>query len=264
MSHARLRDADPAPAAYRGHGSIGHASYGGRAPERINEAACIGFHAPQCAIIGNQRQAPIFDIRDCDYRTRSFNGLVTNDDIRAALKAKGMTQRQLAGLLGIAENKITKALIGERRWTVSEMDIVREVLGDADQGTAAPPPRAIPIIGQVQAGNWREAVRQAGSSVPAPDPSLPPNVFALRVKGDSMDAYVRDGGVAMVDPDDKDLFEGRLYVVLNEDGETTFKKFEVNPARLMPCSSNDEHQPIPLGNGPIEVVGRIVWLAYRP
>lgn len=78
-----------------------------------------------------------------------------------------------------------------------------------------------------------------------------------------MDLLVDDGATVVVDPDDRVLFNNRYYVVLNDEGEATFKQFKSDPARLVPCSSNAAHQEIVLGGAPFDVVGRIIWRAAR-
>ena len=54
-----------------------------------------------------------------------------------------------------------------------------------------------------------------------------------------------------------DLVNGGYYIIRNGDGETTFKRYIENPARLEPCSSNPEHQAIYPGQSPFEVIGRV-------
>lgn len=183
------------------------------------------------------------------------------DEIRQRLKERKMTQVRLAELLGIEPNKVAKILSGVRKPTVAEMDVIRQVLGHEQD--AQPQFRTIPIIGQVVAGNWRAAIQHTTSYMPQPDPSTPPHAFALRVTGDSMDLYVEDGGNVVIDPDDKALYPGRFYVILNGEGETTFKRFQADPARLVPCSTNSAHQEILIGEGPFEIVGRVIWRASR-
>lgn len=79
-----------------------------------------------------------------------------------------------------------------------------------------------------------------------------------------MDQYVEDGGTVVVDPNDRALFPGRFYVVLNDSGETTFKQFANEPARLVPCSSNPVHVDITIGDGTaFSIVGRVIWRASR-
>jgi repressor LexA len=181
------------------------------------------------------------------------------DEIKRRLKERGLRQVDLARHLGMEENKLSKSLSGERRFRVEEMDKLRAYLGDPGTGGLA----AIPIVGDVPGGNWREAVRKPIGALPRPDPSIPPRAFALRVAGDSMDKEVPDGGTVVVDPEDRDLFPDRFYVVM-VDGEATFKQFKADPARFVPCSTNPAHSDIRIGSGQaFELLGRVIWKASR-
>jgi repressor LexA len=187
--------------------------------------------------------------------------------LRALLRQRGIRQAELAAYLGIDQPKVSKILRGERQIKAAEMDRIRSLLtpggagAGAAQGTSL---RAIPIIGQVAAGNWKQAIEQPIASLPSPDPSIPAKAFALRVSGDSMDRFVDDGATVIVDPDDRTLYPGRFYVVLNDEGETTFKQFQADPPRLVPCSSNPAHREIAIGgDGRFDVVGRVIWRASR-
>lgn len=185
------------------------------------------------------------------------------DEIKTRMAERGYRQVDLANLLDLVPNKISKAFSGERRFTVAEMDKIRSWLGD-HQLMDRDRVRMLPVIGDVAAGHWREAIRSTSDVMPAPDPNLPTNAFALDVTGDSMDQFVAEGGRVIVDPDDKALFPRRFYVVLNGDGETTFKRFLADPARLEPCSTNPVHQPIIIGQGDsFTIVGRVIWQASR-
>jgi SOS-response transcriptional repressor LexA len=185
-----------------------------------------------------------------------------NDEIRRRVRARGFGLADVGRALGIDENKVSKSLSGIRRWQAVEMDALRALLADPED-IAADAPRSIPIIGSVTAGNWREAIKHPVGRLPLPDPSVPPRAFALKVDGDSMDLHVPDGATIIVDPDDRALFPNRLYVVKNGEGETTFKQFRADPARLVPCSSNPEHKDILIGAEGFEIIARVIWQASR-
>lgn len=122
------------------------------------------------------------------------------------------------------------------------------------------PVRYIPVLGAIPAGNWKEAIAEAdGEFVPIPAAHVGPNAFGLRPVGDSMNRVVTDKTVLVVDPDQYDLLDGKLYAVMNGDGETTFKRFRANPPRLEPDSDNPVHQPIPLGREHVTVIGQVTW-----
>jgi repressor LexA len=184
-------------------------------------------------------------------------GMMTADQIRDELDARNMSIRDLAGAIGLDENKLSKSLGGTRRFQASELAAIEREFAPLDQ---ASPLRKIPLLGKVPAGRPTPAEQRDGRWIAVSDPETPPNAYALTPEGDSMDLVV-PRGVALtliIDPDDKALWPGRRYVVQTEDGRTTFKEFQADPARLVPCSSNDEHQDIMLGDEPVLVLGR-VW-----
>lgn len=182
-------------------------------------------------------------------------------EIKDRMRERGLTQADVGAQLGLTQVQMSKSLSGTRRFTVPEMDRLRHILTDDAPDRA--PLRSIPVIGMVVAGNWREAIQQARDVMPAPDPRLPKRAFGLEVVGDSMDLLVEEGGFVVVDPDDRALFPDRYYVILNAEGEATFKQFKADPARLVPCSTNPIHREISIGGEPFEVIGRVVWRSSR-
>lgn len=199
------------------------------------------------------------DNRNCDYRKGALHGRVDVDDIKQRMVARGLKQADLARALNLAPNKITKSFKGERQFKPRELDILRDLLLDPRERQM----RTLPVIGMVAAGNWREAIQHPRDVMPAPDPRLPPRAFGLEVVGDSMDLLVEEGGYVVVDPDDKALFPDRYYVILNSEGEATFKQFKADPARLVPCSTNPAHAEIAIGGEPFDVIGRVIWRSAR-
>lgn len=182
------------------------------------------------------------------------------------MKAKGIKAVRLANELGLTPSKLSKSLHGGRRFTVEEMDIIRRLLADeaAPQLAGLIPTRRIPIIGSVAAGNWREAIQDPMGTMPMPEADMPDDAVALRVVGDSMDKLVPDGGIVIFSPGDRELFDDNYYVVTNGEGETTFKQYKSDPARLVPCSNNPIHKEISIGDGGFQIVGRVEWYAARP
>jgi repressor LexA len=181
------------------------------------------------------------------------------EEIKRRMKAKGLRQVDIANATGLEPDKVSKSFAGTRRFTSTELDIIRSLV---DGGPAPSVPgtmsvRAIPMIGSVAAGNWREAIQQPMGSFPVSE-DVPPNAVALRVVGDSMDRFVPDGTPIIFDPDDRSLYPERLYVIQNEAGETTFKQFMADPARLVPCSTNPSHKEILInGEEAFTIVGRV-------
>jgi SOS-response transcriptional repressor LexA len=213
--------------------------------------------------MASSMQAKTYHNSNCRNGTGAVLHLMTYDDIRAAMDERGYKQVDLANLLGVWPTAISKAFSGKRRFTAPEMDKIRAWLG-APTVAVGNPVGSIPVIAKVTAGNWREPTIASTSSMPKPDASIPDRAIALDVDGDSMDKYVPDGGRVIFDPSDRALWPRRFYVVLNESGETTFKRYFDNPARLEPCSNNSTHRVIELnGDETYTIVGRVIWQASR-
>ncbi len=73
-----------------------------------------------------------------------------------------------------------------------------------------------------------------------------------------MDRLLPEGGWAVVDPDQRHLYSGRVFLVENGDHETTVKRYYTDPARFEPVSTNPEHCAIILEGLTYRVIGRVV------
>lgn len=220
------------------------------------------LHEQSYAIIAETPQAVLCDISSCDYRRSAVHRGMTPEEIRAGIKALGLNVSSFARLIGMDKNYLGKSLGRQRRRiTASEMDAIRAALRRPDENSTLG--RTIPWPGKVPAGRLSPAEYEGGRRFAVYDPETPPNAYALSVEGDSMDLIVPNGATIVIDPDDNDLWPGRRYVIQTEDGETTFKEFQADPARLVPCSSNPEHEEIPLVGRPFKVLGRVFSYTMR-
>lgn len=195
--------------------------------------------------------------------------------IREARIAKGMTLEQVADNIAKATGEpvhfTTIAKIEKSQRTIS----VDWILKLADALDIDPAEfmalkhrktivtlRTVPLLGKIPAGPWREAVQEPVQLVPVND-AVGANAFALEPDGDSMNKVVPPGSIIVVDPDQSELLDGKVYAIMNSSSEATFKRFRANPMRLEPVSDNPEHQPIPIGKEPFTVIGRVVWTMAR-
>lgn len=185
--------------------------------------------------------------------------MITHDDILVELRrwvtSGKVRQKEIAEELGIAPARVSEMLKGERKVQQREMPILVRYFG-MDEGPD-PSVRRIARIGMVPASSLREALAATSGSLEVPA-NLPKGVFALEVDGESMNKIAPFGCDVIVDPNDKNLFAGDLYVLGNEAGEFTFKRFVQDPARLVPLSTDPSHKGIALGSEPINIVGRVV------
>ncbi|MDX3884063.1 MAG: LexA family transcriptional regulator [Sphingomonas sp.] len=211
------------------------------------------------------------------FAVRNMDAMKTNG-LKAARKKIGLKQPEIAERLGVSVAQISRWENGHDNIPSSRLPAVAKAyesnlgeLFDGQEPVSGPtilegaiPVAPIPHLGGVPAGNWREAVRNSHRFIPAPQPGMPSDAYALTVEGDSMDKIVRDGATIIVDPTDLDLFDKRLFVVRNPEGEVTFKQYLEGPARLVPCSNNPEHRTIPIGGGEFTILGRVILITMSP
>lgn len=81
--------------------------------------------------------------------------------------------------------------------------------------------------------------------------------IALRVDGDSMDRISPPGSVIFINTKDKRLIANALYVIADEDGNATYKRYRPGPPpRFEPVSTNGNLEPIFPENEPA-IIGRV-------
>lgn len=175
--------------------------------------------------------------------------------VRQAMRHQGVTQHKLAEQLGLPQSAVSNILNGTRQVKVGEASLIYKILGLHRQ----PNVQLIPVIGLTNAGNWREAIRHPDGEVPMPSGIASSRAFAVEIKGDSMDLLVQEGEYVVCDPELTQLYDGKVYLIENAEFETQIKLYRPNPARFEPQSSNEEHQPLFIGQEPLKVIGRIVW-----
>jgi repressor LexA len=176
------------------------------------------------------------------------------ETLRRLMEEHGETQADIARLLNISPDKVSKIMGGKRQLQLEEANKLAAYFGtgsNLDQVSTL-----LPIVGLISAGAWREGFEHIRGYMPSPDRALSKHAFVVIVEGDSMDLIAQEGEGIIVDPSDLDLLPGRYYVIRNSEGETTFKRYMENPARLEPCSTNPAHQPIYPGREAFTVVGR--------
>ena len=120
--------------------------------------------------------------------------------------------------------------------------------------------RGLPLVGQIAAGSLTEAIEQA-DRFEFEDWFGQKNLFALRVKGESMiEAAIADGDLVICRKA-RTADRGDIVVALTDDGEATLKYWypEANRIRLQPA--NSEMKPIYSRN--VKVLGVVTGVVRR-
>lgn len=121
--------------------------------------------------------------------------------------------------------------------------------------------QSVPLISWVSAGTFGQvdpvddiehATRITVADLPKGD------WVALKVTGDSMDRISPPDSIILVNRADRKLVANACYIVQNDDGCATYKRFRPSPDRFEPVSTNAAHEPIfpDRGNMP-RIFGRV-------
>ena len=193
--------------------------------------------------------------------------------ISKKLKERGRgARRDLAIHMNVTQDKITRMLNGkagkeQRRIEASELRLIGDFLGSLPPGFIPAtgddtPPIDAPLISWVSAGAIKrpEHVADFADAKRVTAPGLDPNGewIALQVEGDSMDRISPPESVIFVNVRDKKLVSNACYVISDEGGEATYKRYRADPPRWEPVSENRTHEPyfVKNGQGP-RIVGRV-------
>lgn len=197
--------------------------------------------------------------------------------IKAKREEKSLSARELAKTAGITGEHIRYIESGQRK--TPSFDIVMKILKALHvdlqeflQETGYLPVniepaslkkmRQVPIISWVMAGRWEEVsdTFQPGDAEEWTESDVRgKNVFALRIKGDSMEPEFIAGDVVIVNPH-VEAKPGDYVIVKNDDkGEATFKQLRKYGETIVLHPLNPRYEDIELNaRSKYRVVGKVV------
>lgn len=210
------------------------------------------------------------------------------DRLRNARTAKGYSQQQLAEVSGVPQGTISKIERGDQQTSrydlaLSEaLDVSAKWLQtghgpkSAHSNVAEAIPRyanqsaTAPVISEVQAGEWAEAIDlySPGDGIehrPVPA-GTSPNAIWLKVVGDSMTnpngtPTIPEGSIVLVDPD-LPPDNGKLVVAkLTDSNEVTLKKLVIDAGKKWLKPLNPAYPMIEI-NGNCNIVGVVRRMEY--
>jgi len=172
-------------------------------------------------------------------------GMKLGEKIRKLRERKGLSQKELADLVGITQQAIASWESGKKKPRYDKLQRLAEIFKVPisyfleeekpkwDKNAEYLKSKIIPIAiyGEAQAGSF------GGYTYPTPEEyfptpeamikGLPPGrVFWIRVEGESMKPLFQPGDLVLVaDPSYYEVKEGAPVVVLNGDGELTVKYY---------------------------------------
>lgn len=181
---------------------------------------------------------------------------------------KGLTQKELGAMLGVAPNTVTGYERGisepnqETIFKISNiLDItINDLFPPIKNAIALKVTKNIPIIGSVACGEPILADENIIDTMAFPAELLPfGELFFLKAVGDSMEPVIRDGSLVLIRKQD-DVENGEIGAILfNDSNEATLKKIKKidNVVLLEPINPNYESFLLNKDN-PARIIGKAV------
>lgn len=158
---------------------------------------------------------------------------------KARMKERGVTQERLADELGVTQGAVAHWLSGRREPSLSVIGQALQYLGlpKLEVGSAdlpeesnvevgppiTSPIRRIDIVGIAQLGQGGYWINLELAEGFVETYSRDEDAYALRLKGDSMSPAIRDGWVAVCEPNHR-LVPGEYVMVTTTDGQSMVKE----------------------------------------
>lgn len=203
--------------------------------------------------------------------------------IKQLRKEKGITQEQLAQVIGMERSTVGKYETG----TMPCPDIlstmadyfnvsIEYLIGKSDYRYTKDPNLQkqvgvkIPVLGDVAAGVPITAIENIDYDDPDAWEEIPADMadsgeyFALRLKGDSMEPRMLDGDVVIVH-EQSDVNSGDTAIVRVNGDDATCKKIKKTSQGMMLIPLNPEYEPMffthkEIQSVPVEIIGKVVEL----
>lgn len=130
--------------------------------------------------------------------------------------------------------------------------------GDPDD-KQAPDVQVVPKLSWVPAGDWwlpEQVVEGTDLDVIEATGLANGDWIALEVSGSSMDRISPPGSLIFVNREEKSLVPNACYVIADEQGRSTYKRYRPNPARFEPVTFTEGHETL-FPDGTVNVIGRV-------
>lgn len=177
--------------------------------------------------------------------------------------------REAAGDLGVSHAAVAQTLktLEEKGYVKREGRYSRTVflLNPAQEASALHRWREVPVVGRVTAGLPMYAQQEwAGTLVVDAAVYRGRNLFALRIKGDSMkDAGILDGDIAVCEPRQY-ARNGEIVVALIEEEEATVKRFFLHDDHIEFRAENPEYPAMRYKFSDVLIQGKVVGIQRGP
>lgn len=172
-------------------------------------------------------------------------------NIKTARKSKGYSQIELGEKIGVSDKTISSWENNRNEPSIVDIQKLADALGtrksvliDGLDIVSEPEPyhTSVKVYGKIAAGEPIEMVEDV-DEINCPWATNIDDLFALQVKGDSMNKIVLDGHYAVLKKCEEAI-TGKIYAVMVDNENATLKRLHIldNAVMLEPLSTNPIHE----------------------
>lgn len=188
-------------------------------------------------------------------------------------KKLGLTQEELGNYVGVQKSAIAKYENGRienlKRSTIEKLSELFGILPSELLGISATNnvmSNTTNVIGVIPAGTPLEAIEDIIGEIEYPSRFANKEVFALQIKGDSMNKVLPDGCIGLFEKTST-LENGEIGAIMVNGDDATVKKFYrlTDSYVLEPVSFNPEQHPLIIKDGtvPVSAIGKLIWYCSK-
>jgi transcriptional regulator with XRE-family HTH domain len=179
--------------------------------------------------------------------------------LRTRMQEIGMSQRELADIIGLHQSAVSNILRGARQIKVHEWNLISDALGFAINAN-----KPVPFIALERAAEWEKEVGKSDfQAFELPLEIGGDSMFAVEYNNMDPHNFLRGSNWVVVDPEETDLFSGDLYLAVEKGKTPEFFRYADGPARLLSVSGEVEPKVIPLGRAAPAIIGRVEAILRR-
>ena len=197
----------------------------------------------------------------------------TGEMIKYYRKKLGLTQEELGNYVGVQKSAIAKYENGRienlKRSTIEKLSELFGILPSELLGISATNnvmSNTTNVIGVIPAGTPLEAIEDIIGEIEYPSRFANKQVFALQIKGDSMNKVLPDGCIGLFEKTST-LENGEIGAIMVNGDDATIKKFYrlTDSYVLEPVSFNPEQHPLIIKDGtvPVHAIGKLIWYCSK-
>ena len=197
----------------------------------------------------------------------------TGEMIKYYRKKLDLTQEELGNYVGVQKSAIAKYENGRienlKRSTIEKLSELFGILPSELLGISATNnvmSNTTNVIGVIPAGVPIEAIEDIIGEIEYPSRFANKEVFALQIKGDSMNKVLPDGCIGLFEKTST-LENGEIGAIMVNGDDATIKKFYrlTDSYVLEPVSFNPEHHPLIIKDGtvPVHAIGKLIWYCSK-